>query len=113
MDDYPVFFATSQQGGKDTSGEYLYLTDDKRQRLYDLHGHPMVDHDLFNLRQYLAGQREQRLSVARSKKKKQQIEAEYSARLPHVPDRPGIADAFRDWGYRQGFPFCDDEGEEG
>ncbi len=40
-DDYAIFFATSQQGGKDTSGEYVYLADDKGRRLYDLHAHPL------------------------------------------------------------------------
>ena len=45
VEDYPIFFATSQSGGKDNSGEYVYLTDDQG-RLYDLHGHPMVDHEV-------------------------------------------------------------------
>ena len=110
--DYPVFFAVSQQGGKDNSGEYVYLGDGQGRRLYDLHGHPMVDHDLFNLRRYLADQREQRLALVRSDKKKQEIEAEYAAKLPHVPDRPGIADAFREWGRKQGFAFCEDGEDE-
>jgi len=109
-EDYPVFFAVSQQGGKDNSGEYVYLGDGQGRRLYDLHGHPMVDHDLFNLRRYLADQREQRLALARSDKKKQEVEAEYAAKLPHVPDRPGIADAFREWGRKQGFAFCEEDG---
>ena len=65
VEDYPIFFATSQAGGKDTSGEYVYLSDDKGRRLYDLHAHPMVDHDLFNLRAALADQRDQRLSAAK------------------------------------------------
>jgi type I restriction enzyme M protein len=33
-EDYPIFFATSQAGGKDTSGEYIYLSDNKGRRLY-------------------------------------------------------------------------------
>lgn len=62
--DYPVFFATSQRGGKDNSGEYVYLRDDEGRRLYDLHAHPMVDHDLYNLRGYLTDQLEQLLALA-------------------------------------------------
>lgn len=111
VDDYPIFLATSQQGGKDTSGEYVYLTDDKGRRLYDLHAHPMVDHDLFNLRAYLADQLEQRLTVAKTNAQKQGVRNAYDAKLPFVPDRPGIADAFREWGRKQGFAFCFDDGE--
>ncbi len=110
LDDYPIFFAVSQNGGKDNSGEYVFLADDKGRRLYDLHGHPMVDHDLFNLRRYLTNQRDQRLSTAYSVKDKEAIETAYQERLPFVPDRPGIADAFQDWGRKQGFAFCQEAG---
>lgn len=109
VDDYPIFFATSQQGGKDTSGEYIYLTDDKGFRLYDLHAHPMVDHDLYNLQNYLTDQLEQRMSAARTETDKRTIQDAYATKLDFVPDRPGIADAFREWGRKQGFGFCDDE----
>jgi type I restriction enzyme M protein len=108
VDDYPVFFAVSQQGGKDTSGEYVYLTDDRGWRLYDLHDHPMVDHDLFNLRAYLADQLEQRLAVAKTVTQRQAIRDAHAAKLPFIPDRPGIADAFREWGQKQHFGFCFD-----
>lgn len=111
-DDYPIFFATSQQGGKDASGEYIYLTDNKGRRLYDLHAHPMVDHDLYNLRNYLAGQLDQRLSAATTDTERQTIRDAYAAKLPFVPARPGIADAFREWGREQGFGFCDERGGE-
>ena len=109
VSDYHVFFATSEQGGKDTGGEYAYLSDDKGRRLYDLHAHPMVDHDLYNLRSYLAGQLEQRLSAAKTDTEKQAIRDAYTATLPFVPDRPGIADAFSEWGRKQNLGFCDDE----
>lgn len=108
LDDYPIFFAVSQNGGKDNSGEYIYLPDDKGRPLYDLHGHPMLDHDLFNLRDYLTNQYHQRLNAARTVKEKEAIEKVYAERLPFVPDRPGIADAFRAWGRKQGFVFCQD-----
>jgi hypothetical protein len=104
--DYPIFFATSQAGGKDTSGEYVYLADDKGNRLYDLYGHPMVDHDLFNLRRYLADQAEQLLNATTDKAKKDMLGAKHKDKLKFVPDRPGIAEAFREWGRKQGFAFC-------
>lgn len=112
VDDYPIFFATSQRGGKDSSGEYVYLTDANGRRLYDLHGHPMVDHDLFNLRNYLTDQLKQRLSTAKSDSERQAIYDAYAEKLPFLPDRPGIADAFREWGRKQGFAFCQEEGSE-
>ncbi len=112
LDDYPIFFAVSQKGGKDSSGEYVYLPDDKGHRLYALPGHPRVDHDLFNLRRYLTNQYHQRLSAARTAKAKEAIEKAYAeCLLPFVPDHPGIADAFREWGRKQGFGFCREEAE--
>ena len=110
-EDYLIFFATSQNGGKNTSGEYVYLSDDKGRRLYDLYAHPMVDHDLFNLRAALADQRDQRLSAARTDKERAAIRAAYEQKIPFVPDRPGIADAFREWGRKQGFAFCNEDAE--
>lgn len=110
--EYPVFFAVSQRSGKDKTGEYDYLTDDKGRRLYDLHAHPMVDHDLFNLRAYLADQLEQRLAVAKTDAQKNRILDDHNAKLPFVLDRPGIAEGFREWGRQQGFAFCFDEGGE-
>lgn len=110
VEDYPIFFAVSQNGGKDNSGEYVYLTDDKGRRIFDLHGHPMVDHDLFNLRDYLTNQYNQRLNSVRTAKEREAIEVAYNERLPFVPDQPGVADAFREWGRKQGFAFCK-EGE--
>lgn len=109
LKDYPIFFAVSQRCGKDNSGEYVYLHDDKGRRLNDLHGHPIVDHDLFNLRRFVTGQYLQRLSAARTAADKEKVESDYRKLLPYVPDQPGIADAFREWGRTQGFPFCVDE----
>ena len=111
VEDYPIFFAVSQNGGKDNSGEYVYLTDGKGRRISDLHDHPMVDHDLFNLRDYLTNQYNQRLNFARTAKEREAIEAAYKERLPFVPDRSGVADAFREWGRKQGLAFCKEETE--
>ncbi|MHB8927068.1 MAG: type I restriction enzyme HsdR N-terminal domain-containing protein [Bacillota bacterium] len=109
VDDYPIFFAVSEHGGKDSGGEYVYLVDDNGQRLYDLHEHPMIDHDLFNLRGYLEDQLNQRLVASTSDEKKQALQSEFLTKVPFVPDRPGIAEAFREWGRRQGLGFCIDE----
>jgi type I restriction enzyme M protein len=46
VDDYPIFFATSKESGKDNSGEYIYKTNEQGNRLLGEHGHLIVDHDL-------------------------------------------------------------------
>jgi type I restriction enzyme M protein len=46
VDDYPIFFATSHQSGKDNSGNYIYRTDDLGNRVLDSHGHLIIEHDL-------------------------------------------------------------------
>lgn len=71
----------------------------------------MVDHDLYNLRDYLAGQLEQRLAVAQTEEERQAAQADYNAKLNFVTDKPGIAETFREWGRKQGFAFCFDPGE--
>lgn len=48
VDDYPIFFAVSEKGGKDNSGDYIYLKGDNGQYEYDRNGHMVVDHDLHN-----------------------------------------------------------------
>ena len=46
VDDYSIFFAVSQNGGKDNSGEYVYELDSDGRPVLDMHGHMVVDHDL-------------------------------------------------------------------
>lgn len=46
VDDYPLFFATSERGGKDNSGEYIMLDNEDGLPRRDEHGHYLVDHDL-------------------------------------------------------------------
>ncbi len=46
VEDYPIFFVTSQNGGKDNSGDYIYKEDKDGHPLLDKHGHMIVDHDL-------------------------------------------------------------------
>ena len=48
VDDYPIFFAVSEKGGKDNSGDYIYLEDRNGQDKLDRNGHLIVDHDLHN-----------------------------------------------------------------
>ncbi len=45
-DDYPVFLATSEKPGKDNSGDYVYVYDEKNAPKLDSHNHMIVDHDL-------------------------------------------------------------------
>ena len=46
IEDYPIFFATSQNGGKDNSGEYVFKKGPDGRPLLDSHSHMIVDHDL-------------------------------------------------------------------
>ncbi len=48
VDDYPIFFAVSEKGGKDNSGDYIYVKNDNGQYKLDKNGHLIVDHDLHN-----------------------------------------------------------------
>ena len=47
-DDYPIFFAVSDRGGKDNSGDYIYFKNKGGQYKLDKNGHLIVDHDLHN-----------------------------------------------------------------
>jgi type I restriction enzyme M protein len=48
VEDYPIFFAVSEKSGKDNSGDYVYLKNEKGERILDSHGHLVIDHDLYN-----------------------------------------------------------------
>ena len=48
VDDYPTFFAVSEKGGKDNSGDYVYLRNSVGQYQLDQNGHLIVEHDLHN-----------------------------------------------------------------
>lgn len=49
-DDYPIFFATMQKPSKDNSGDKIYLKDPETgENALDVHGHLIVDHDLYRL----------------------------------------------------------------
>ena len=46
VEDYPIFFAVSERGGKDNSGDYVYAQNSNGQYKLDKNGHLIVDHDL-------------------------------------------------------------------
>lgn len=46
MSDYPIFLATSERPGKDNSGDYVYVYDEKNAPKLDQHNHMIVSHDL-------------------------------------------------------------------
>ena len=48
IDDYPIFFAVSKKGGKNNSGDYVYVSNASGQDKLDKNGHLIVDHDLHN-----------------------------------------------------------------
>ena len=48
VDNYNVFLAVSEKGGKDNSGSYVFVEDSNGQHKLDKNGHLIVDHDLHN-----------------------------------------------------------------
>ena len=48
LEDYPIFFAVSDQGGKDNSGQYTFARDEGGRRRIDRYGHFILHHDLHN-----------------------------------------------------------------
>lgn len=48
VDNYSVFLAVSEKGGKDNSGDYVFLQNSNGQHKLDKNGHLIVDHDLHN-----------------------------------------------------------------
>lgn len=59
VENYPIFFATQQKEGKNNSGEKLFWKEDKsgtttdpKLALCDMHGHPVIYHDLHNTINY-------------------------------------------------------------
>ena len=47
-EDYPIFFAVSEKGGKDNYGDYVYVEDGNGEYKLDNNGHLIVNHDLHN-----------------------------------------------------------------
>lgn len=46
--DYPIFMAVNEEGGKDNSGEYVYMTDENGNLIEDEIGNHVVKQDLVN-----------------------------------------------------------------
>jgi type I restriction enzyme M protein len=109
VDDYPIFFATSEQGGKDNSGEYIFLKDADGEKLHDLFYHEIVDQDLFDVRVVLQQQLEKlRERDANNPALLEVYEERYTELLKHLPQRPTIAEAFIDFAKRHNFSFWQD-----
>ena len=49
LEDYPIFMATSERAGKDSSGEYVYRFGPDNAPALDSHGHMIVEHDLADI----------------------------------------------------------------
>jgi len=47
-EDYPIFMAVSEKGGKDNSGDYIFIKNGKKIKIDD-YGHPEIEHDLDNI----------------------------------------------------------------
>ena len=48
VENYPIFFAVSEKGGKDNSGNYVFLENSNGQYKLDENGHLIIEHDLHN-----------------------------------------------------------------
>jgi type I restriction enzyme M protein len=94
--DYSIFMAVSEQGGKDNSGEYEYLTDKDGNLFEDDNGNPVYNQDLVNYsitKEMLTGMTE--------------IEQEFrmAADRPKINIQPRIAEAFVEFAKEQDFNF--------
>ena len=69
VNNYPIFFAVSEKGGKDNSGDYVYLQNENGQYKLDENGHLIVEHDLHNHNEELpVGIAEQFIKWAKTEK---------------------------------------------
>lgn len=95
VEDYPIFFASSEFGGKDNSGEYVYLKDSEGNDLLDLYGHKIVDHDLFDSKMVLDQQLENLLKRDSDDPQKcTEYMKKHKRLISYVSKRPTIAEAF-------------------
>ncbi len=49
MADYSIFFATSENSGKDSSGDYVHKKDKDGKNIIDKYGRLVIDHDLVEI----------------------------------------------------------------
>lgn len=98
--DYPIFMAVSEQGGKNNSGDYVYLTDEDGNIVEDAFGNPEIKQDLVNHRIT----RDMLLAM---------VEKPVVARMADDPEvkyetkelEPCIAEAFIEFAIEQQFDF--------
>jgi type I restriction enzyme M protein len=98
--DYPIFMAVSERGGKNNSGDYMYLTDEDGNIVEDAFGNPEIDQDLVNHRV----SRTELLSLAEAKPK-MAMAAEPREKYLVKGKEPYIAEAFVQFAVEQGFDF--------
>jgi type I restriction enzyme M protein len=104
---YPAFFAVSEHGGKDNSGEYIYLDGPDGQPLLDLFGHRVVDHDLYDTHQAIKQQRDNLLKRYQDDERRcARIQADYEQLIQHIHPRQAIAESFQEWARAQGLLFA-------
>ncbi|GAG88522.1 unnamed protein product, partial [marine sediment metagenome] len=66
LEDYPIFMATSQNTGKNNSGEYIYKKDGHGNYIENVDGQKIVDHDLDEIAEgFVEFAKEQRFSFWR------------------------------------------------
>jgi len=112
LNDYPIFFAVSEFGGKDNGGEYDFLKDGQGRKLLDLHGHPIINHDLIDLRKEIKNQLHNLLKIEKKLEDQNALKNKYNYIIKYIPEREGISDKFITWGKKQRFIFCKDEMED-
>lgn len=98
--DYPIFMAVSERGGKNNSGDYVYMTDEDGNIVEDTFGNPEIDQDLVNHRI----SRTELLSLAEAKPK-MVMAAEPREKYLVKGKEPYIAEAFVQFAVEQGFDF--------
>lgn len=109
--DYPVFFATSEVCGKDNRGEYVYVSDpDGEGNLLDLEDHPIVDHDLYDVRQVILAQYERwKIRLANDAELLSTKTERLSKILANLPMRSTIAEEFIKFAELEGLSFWEGE----
>jgi type I restriction-modification system DNA methylase subunit len=106
-DNYPIFFATSERGGKDNSGDYIFLKDGNGEPLHDLFGHEIVNQDLFDMRRVL----QQQIDRLRLRDKDNVAlitvhEQRFTELLELLPQHPTIAEGFEVFAQKHHFSFA-------
>ena len=98
--DYPIFMAVSEQGGKNNSGDYEYLTDADGNIVEDAFGNPEIKQDLVNHRITRGA-----LLAMVEKPKEIKLAAEPKVKYETAELEPFIAEAFIKFAIEQQFDF--------